>query len=62
MVSDLEIEIDLKEPVGFDEVYEFYEMFNNLINCLRDISSYGIKLRGKHLDEWIENPELSFNK
>jgi hypothetical protein len=63
--KDLEITIDFKiekDEDAFAVVHDFYQLFNDLINNLSKLSSYDIKMRGRHLDEWIENKDLPFRK
>ena len=65
MKDDLEITINFKIEEGeeaFAVVHDFHQLFNDLINTFERLYSYDIKMRGRNLDEWIENKDLPFIK
>ena len=65
MSDDLTIEINFDvEESGeeFEIIHDYYQLFNDLINSLQYVSSYGIKMRGKYLSEWIEHSDWEFKR
>ena len=66
MVLDLEITIELKstedEDEDFRRILAIHDLFEKLINELRDLRMYNIEMRGHHKHEWIKNPHWAFKK